>query len=48
MKLPSIKYIQLSKHKQYVDDNQIGDEGCHHLSQANWLTLQKLYLGKHI
>ena len=48
MKLPSIQKIQLCKHIQYGDYNQIGDEGCHHLSQANWPALSALSLCKHI
>lgn len=29
------------------DSNQIGDEGCAHLSKANWKNMINLWLGNH-
>ena len=42
-----LKEVNLSKHSQYLEGNNIGDEGCKNLTQANWPNLQILDLGKY-
>ena len=45
---PVLQQLLLGKHIQYLGDNQIGDQGCHHLSRTSWPALQTLGLCKHI
>lgn len=38
--------FRLEYESGYVDGNQIGDEGCEHLSKTTWKNLSFLDLGK--
>ena len=38
--------VNQSKNIKYLGKNNIGDEGCSHLSKAHWPNLQEIYLGK--
>ena len=42
-----LRVVNLRKHCQYLEGCNIGDQGCNHLSQANWPNLQRLNLSKY-